>query len=46
VIPLCVVMREILLDRPTQRSFAEEDHLAHALFLDRPDESFDPSIRG
>ena len=44
MIPLRVVVRNILGDRSTQRSFAEEDHLAQALFLDRPHESFDPSM--
>ena len=44
VISFGVVMREVLGDSPAQRPLAEEDHLAQALFLDRPDESLDPSI--
>ena len=39
MVPLRVAVREILGDGATQRSFAEEDHLAHSLFIDRPDES-------
>jgi hypothetical protein len=44
VISFRVVMRKVLDDGPAQRSLSEEDHLAQALFLDRPDESLYPSI--
>src|SRR6266404_1731407 len=37
---LGVVVLEELIDRALQRSFAEEDHVIEALFLDRPDEPF------
>ncbi len=45
VIPFAVIVGDVLADRTTQRSFAEEDHAVQALLFDRAHEALGPGVQ-